>query len=131
MAGDGYLGYADGDPQRLFSFEGPHAYADRQVWGEISKQLGALRAAGAASLSVVDAGCGPGTWLRRVVKQARSLGFARISARGFDVSKAQIQIARRLADRIGTALGVNLRFDVGDLTRQLPEPVGSVDISLT
>jgi hypothetical protein len=64
QAGDGYLTYADGDLERLFCFEGFHAYADRQLWGLIEGKLGDLRAAGASSVNVLGAGCGPGTWLR-------------------------------------------------------------------
>jgi hypothetical protein len=40
---------------------------------------------------ILDAGCGPGTWLRRVVTHAHRLGFSKITARGFDVALAQVQ----------------------------------------
>jgi len=129
-AGDDYLHYADGDPRRLFAFQGPHAYADRRVWRVICKRLNRLRATGATSISVVDAGCGPGTWLRRVVTQARQLGFTHIAARGFDVADAQIQTARRIAGDLARLPGVSLRFDVADLTDRMPEASGSVDITL-
>ena len=33
LAREQYGLYADGDPARLFSFDGLHAYADRQLWG--------------------------------------------------------------------------------------------------
>jgi SAM-dependent methyltransferase len=112
QAGNDYVNYADGDPERLFCFGGPHAYADRQLWSEIEKKLGALRATGVSSITVLDAGCGPGTWLRRVVTHAHRLGFSKISARGFDVAVAQIQAARRL------------------LLDPLSEPEASVDITL-
>src|SRR5262249_13662940 len=84
-------------PERLFCFDGPHAYADRQLWCLVERKLGDLRAAGANSIAVFDAGCGPGTWLRRVVIHALRLGFTQISARGFDIAVAQIRAARRLA----------------------------------
>ena len=80
-AGDEYVAYADADPERLFCFDGPHAYADRQLWCLVERKLGDLRAAGANSIAVLDAGCGPGTWLRRVVTHALRLGFTKISAR--------------------------------------------------
>jgi SAM-dependent methyltransferase len=130
-AGDGYLHFADGDPRRLFAFQGPHAYADRRVWRVICKRLSRLRATGATSISVVDAGCGPGTWLRRVVTQAHQLGFTHIAARGFDVTDAQIQTARRIAGDLARLPGVSLRFGVADLTDRMPEASGSVDITLS
>src|SRR5882672_5911044 len=89
QAGDDYVAYADGDPNRLFCFDGSHAYADRQVWLLLDKKLSKLRAAGANSLSILDAGCGPGTWLRRIATHAHRLGFSKIAARGFDVALAQ------------------------------------------
>src|ERR1700733_8076184 len=94
-AGNSYVAYADGDPQRLFAFEGPHAYADRCIWSLLETKLRDLRATGACSLRILDAGCGPGTWLRRLVSCAYALGFTSIAARGFDVAKAQIATARR------------------------------------
>jgi hypothetical protein len=92
QAADAYLGYADGGPKHLFSFEGHHAYADRQVWSVLDTKLRELRAAGTTSVSLLGAGCGPGTWLRRLVTHARRLGFSSIAARGFDVAQAQIML---------------------------------------
>src|SRR5438105_3457780 len=130
QAGDEYVAYADGDPDRLFCFDGPHAYADRQLWSLVERKLGDLRAAGTNSITVLDAGCGPGTWLRRVVTHALRLGFTKISARGFDVATAQIQAARRLARDLTEVPGVCLSFDVADLLDRLPEPDASIDITL-
>jgi SAM-dependent methyltransferase len=117
-------------PSDCFCFDGPHAYADRQLWSVIEKKLGALRAADVSSIAVVDAGCGPGTWLRRVVTHARRLGFSKISARGFDVAVAQVQAARRLARDLASVPGVRLTFEVADLLDRLSEPDASVDITL-
>jgi hypothetical protein len=50
-AGDGYGAYADGDPTRLFAFEGLHAYADRRLWAVLDAKLLGLRASGATSLA--------------------------------------------------------------------------------
>jgi SAM-dependent methyltransferase len=130
QAGDDYIAYADGDPEHLFSFEGLHAYADRRLWSLLETKLNDLRATGASSVSLLDAGCGPGTWLRRLVTHARLLGFSSITARGFDVAQAQIETARRMAHDLAELPGVNLTFDVADLTRPLPEPDASVDITL-
>jgi SAM-dependent methyltransferase len=130
QAGRDYVTYADGDPKRLFCFEGLHAYADRQLWLLLDKKLRDLRERGAISLSLLDAGCGPGTWLRRLVTRARQLGFAEITAHGFDVSLIQIQTARRLANDLTGLAGVHLSFEVADLLEPLPAADASVDIVL-
>ena len=112
QAGDDYLAYADGDPTQPFAFDGMHAYADRCVWTLLETKLADLRASGASSVSLLDAGCGPGTWLRRLVVRARALGFTSITARGFDIAQAQIQRARLLARTLSSLPGVNFTFDV-------------------
>jgi hypothetical protein len=58
------------------------------------------------------------------------LGFSSITARGFDVAQAQIETARRMARDLAQLPGVNLTFDVEDLTRPLPEAEASVDMTL-
>ena len=84
QAGDNYVAYADGDATQPFVFDGMHAYADRCLWTIMEKELADLRASGATKVSFLDAGCGPGTWLRRLVTRALALGFSGITARGFD-----------------------------------------------
>ena len=96
-AGDHYAAYADGDPTQLFAFDGMHAYADRCVWALLEKKLVELKATGATAVSFLDAGCGPGTWLRRLVVRARALGFTHIS-------RARLR-HRGGADRAGPAAG--------------------------
>jgi SAM-dependent methyltransferase len=130
QAGDDYVVYADGDPERLFCFDGLHAYADRHLWSLIERKLDDLRAAGASTVTILDAGCGPGTWLRRVVTHAHRLGFSEITARGFDVALAQVQAARQLARDLAGLPGVNLTFEVADLLDWLRESEASVDITL-
>jgi SAM-dependent methyltransferase len=130
QAGNDYVAYADGNPRQLFSFSGLHAYADRRVWSILEAKLHDLKAAGASSITLLDAGCGPGTWLRRLVTRALMLGFRRITARGFDVASAQIEIARVLARDLTSMPGVDLSFDVSDLESPMPEADASVDITL-
>jgi SAM-dependent methyltransferase len=130
QAGNDYVTYADGNPKQLFSFSGLHAYADRRVWSILEAKLHDLKATGARSITLLDAGCGPGTWLRRLVTRALILGFRKITARGFDVASAQIEIARRLASDLTSMPGVDLRFDVSDLESRMPEADASVDITL-
>src|SRR5882672_10734724 len=130
QAGDDYISYADGDPSQPFAFDGMHAYADRCVWALLEKKLTDLRASGASSVRLLDAGCGPGTWLRRLVIRAHALGFSSITARGFDIAQAQIQRARLAARNLSSLPGVNLTFDVADLADRLPEADASVDLTL-
>jgi SAM-dependent methyltransferase len=129
-AGQAYITYADGDPQSLFSFDGPHAYADRYLWSVLDAKLTALRATGATSIRLLDAGCGPGTWLRRLVTRAIALEFTHITARGFDVAATQIDAARQMARDLVQIPGVDLSYEVGDLTAPLPEADASVDLTL-
>jgi len=61
QAGTGYAAYADGDPangdpDQLFAFDGPHAYADRCLWQALDAKLVALRAAGRGAIRILDAG---------------------------------------------------------------------------
>jgi SAM-dependent methyltransferase len=130
QAGNDYVAYADGNPRQLFSFSGLHAYADRRVWSILEEKLHDLKAAGASSITLLDAGCGPGTWLRRLVTRSLMLGFRKITARGFDVASAQIEIARSQARDLTSMPGVDLSFDVCDLESRMPEADASVDITL-
>jgi SAM-dependent methyltransferase len=130
QAGDDYVSYADGDQSQPFAFDGLHAYADRCVWAALEIKLARLRAAGASLVRFLDAGCGPGTWLRRLVLPARAPGFTSITARGFDIAQAQIQRARLAARDVSSLPGVNLTFDVADISDRLPESDASVDLTL-
>jgi hypothetical protein len=53
--------------------------------------------------------------------RAHVLGFTTITARGFDVARVQVQRARLLARDLCGISGVNLTFDVADVTGELPE----------
>jgi SAM-dependent methyltransferase len=130
QAGDDYVWYADGDPSQPFAFDGMHAYADRCVWAVLEKKLTDLWTSGASSVRLLDAGCGPGTWLSRLVIRAHALGFSSITARGFDIAQAQIQRARLATRNLSSLPGVNLTFDVADLADRLPEADASVDLTL-
>jgi SAM-dependent methyltransferase len=129
-AGEAYLAYADGDAKELFSFDGQYAYGDRRVWELLESLLISLIKSGQTHIKILDAGCGPGTWLRRVVMRARMLGYTSIEARGFDIAAGQVERARQLSANLASLPGVSLSFDVGDLTQPLPEADGSIDLCL-
>jgi SAM-dependent methyltransferase len=129
-AGQDYVAYADGDPARLFSFDGPHGYADRQIWHLLRRELANMRCCGRTSIRLLDAGCGPGTWLRRLVVHAIELGFTDVRARGFDIALTQVRQAQALAQGLSGTRGVHINFEVTDLRDRLPEPDGSVDLTL-
>ena len=125
MVGEDYLTYADGDAHRLFDFSSQYSFADRQIWNRIDGALMDLRAQGRRRLRILDAGCGPGTWLVRTVARARMLGFQNIEARGFDISPEMVRPARDAA-----AFKGDFHFEVADLTRPLAEEDDSVDLCL-
>jgi len=96
----------------------------------LDAKLVALRAAGRCEIRILDAGCGPGTWLRRLVTRAHSLGFSRISARGFDIAGAQVERARLLSRDLSDLPEVALTFEVADLCDRLPKNDKSVDLTI-
>ncbi len=127
-AGLDYVAYADGQTGRPFCFDGALAHADREVWRRIDVKLAALASSGNRSLKILDAGCGPGTWLRRIALRARELGFAALELRGLDISPKMVALAQDAVDIDGICLDV--RVDVADLGAPLPYAAGNFDISL-
>jgi SAM-dependent methyltransferase len=93
--GNEYCCYADGegldDPS---AGQNRFAHADTIVWETIRKTIEGLRTTGVSTLSVLDAGCGPGTWIRRIAAYANRLGLG-VEAVGFDISRGQLDIARK------------------------------------
>src|SRR5258708_21616523 len=128
--GDDYLAYADGEPRQIYGFGGQYAYGDRYLWSVLDSKLTALRATGATSINILDAGCGPGTWLRRLVTRARALGFTDIRARGFDVADAQIRRAPDHARALQDPAGVDPRFAVAGIGQPFPGPDPDLDLTL-
>ena len=129
-AGERYRAYADGDVDKLYEFDGQYAYSDQEIWRILGNTLNKLRARGRRELSVLDLGCGPGTWIRRIVDWAGKMGFTRITARGVDLAETQVRRARVLSQDLASRAGVTLRFEVGDIREPMSEPDGSVDICL-
>jgi ubiquinone/menaquinone biosynthesis C-methylase UbiE len=65
--------------------------------------MDALRSEGISTLRILDAGCGPGTWLRRIAVRAHRQGL-RVEAVGFDISIGQLDIARRRTESLLTRI---------------------------
>jgi SAM-dependent methyltransferase len=129
-AGERYRAYADGNLNKLYDFDSLYGFGDRETWGLIRLALHELRVKGVRELCVVDLGCGPGTWLRRIIDRARQMGFTKIKARGIDLAAVQIRRARILSHSLASHADVDLRFEIGDIRSRMPETDGSVDICL-
>ncbi len=129
MAGSDYLRYADGDANRLFDFTSQYSFADREIWRRIDATLMRLAASGRRTLSLLDAGCGPGTWLRRTSLRARELGFERIDAFGFDISPAMIALAKSSLAGVDD-LTIRMHFLVRDITAGPAFPDQEFDLCL-
>jgi SAM-dependent methyltransferase len=114
-AGRDYLAYADGDASQPFHFTSIYSFADREIWRRLDATLVRLAASGRKSISLLDAGCGPGTWLRRLVLRARELGFERVKAFGFDISPGMIALAKAGASCIQDQ-AISMSFAVRDIT---------------
>lgn len=125
LVSEDYLHYADGKADALFDFTSRYSYADSQIWRQIDAALFDLRAQGRSDIRILDAGCGPGTWLIRTVTRALGMGFRNIQARGFDISPEMVRLAQDNA-----AFRGDYRFEVGDLQKPLPEADASVDLTL-
>ena len=125
--GDGYGRYADGEALEDPS-EGANrfAHADAIVWETIRNTIEQLCAAGVSTLRVLDAGCGPGTWIKRIAAHAHSLGLG-VEAVGFDISTGQLDIARRRAESFLTGLPGSGRPNLQFLEHNLADPLPWAD----
>jgi SAM-dependent methyltransferase len=93
--GDAYTRYADGegagDPA---SAAVRSVHADSIVWQTLRTAINELRDRGVSRLRILDAGCGPGTWLTRIAADACRQGLD-VEGVGFDISGGQLAIARQ------------------------------------
>jgi SAM-dependent methyltransferase len=114
-AGHDYLAYADGDAAQPFNFNSRYCFADLEIWRRIDETLQRLAEDNHKSIRLLDAGCGPGTWLRRTILRARELGLTSIEAHGIDLSPAMLALARETTASIDDT-AVSIRLTEGDLT---------------
>lgn len=126
--GDAYLRYADGNIEALFEFSSRYGFADREIWKRLEAELVSLRTSGRTSVRIVDAGCGPGTWLMRCALRARALGFAKVEGVGFDISPSMIDLALQSRTKLQDS-SIRLDFEVADVATGLV-PDQSADIVL-
>jgi SAM-dependent methyltransferase len=132
--GAAYGCYADGDcvddPETATNRS---AHADSIVWQAICKSIDDVRDEGVSRLRILDAGCGPGTWLNRVVERALSQELD-VEAIGFDISSGQLDIARKRTDGLPSGCRdtgrPKVEFVHHSLTDPLPWPKGHFDIVL-
>jgi SAM-dependent methyltransferase len=126
--GHAYTRYADGeeadDPA---SAAVRSAHADTIVWQTLRTAIGELRDQGVSCLRVLDAGCGPGTWLTRIAADAHRQALD-VEGVGFDISGGQLAIAReRASSLLANSTGRSrpkLKFVEYSLTEPLPWPDG-------
>jgi SAM-dependent methyltransferase len=131
--GDRYTRYADGDVSRPFDFTGRYGFADGQIWRALDEALVSLAMQGRRTVTILDVGCGPGTWLQRAVMRADELGFTRIRARGFDLSNAMVGRAAAMAADVTRMMPPGracISIEHGDATAPLSEATGTVDLCL-
>ena len=124
-----YSQYADGPLFDLLDVS-KSSYSDRVLWATMTDVMDKLYKQGNKTLRVIDAGCGPGTWVRRVVAYGKTMGFTSIEARGFDIASDQVDLARQLSIGEAAFEGVRIKFELADLTQGLPEEDGCIDLIL-
>ncbi len=120
-----YGHYADGDKSADVAKFASRRYehGDALVWKELEASLARLHRLGIAQVRVLDAGCGPGTWTRRIADYASAIGM-NLTIVGVDVSTTQLEIARHqnvtddcTAAQRRTAM---IEFQECDLSKTLP-----------
>lgn len=130
--GERYTLYADGSSDQHGSRRRQYAHADTIVWNAIRREVDALVQSGVQTIRLLDAGCGPGVWLKRVADYADTLG-CELEAVGFDVSPGQLQLASELlggAHEVELAGTRNIELLVHDLETPLPWNAGAFHIVL-
>lgn len=121
--GDAYPHYADGEaPDDPATAAVRSVHADTIVWQTICRTIGELRQDGVSNLRILDAGCGPGTWLRRIATHAHQQGLG-VEAVGFDISTGQLDIARKRAESLLTGIADMRKPKLEVLEHNLIDPL--------
>ncbi|MGO4686177.1 class I SAM-dependent methyltransferase [Hyphomicrobium sp. 2TAF46] len=134
--GNDYGSFADGDGDKLNPEPATahrFAHADTIVWRAVRSALDELRKSGASEVRVLDAGCGPGIWTRRIAHYANHIGLV-ATVVGFDISTTQLEIARKEAERclahFSSEPKPTLEFQERDLSNPLPWAARSFQLVL-
>jgi SAM-dependent methyltransferase len=133
--GPNYARYADGAPGGNAPQAAPYrfAQADSIVWEAVQSALDSLRSAGASRVRILDAGCGPGGWSKKIAEYCLSVGLS-AEIVGVDISTHQLEFARRDSAewlrRYQTQTKVSLQFQEQDLSRRLPWADGYFHLTL-
>ena len=118
--GEAYGAYADGSAADEGSSTSRFAHADNIVWESIRETIDELRERRIERLRILDAGCGPGTWIARAAAYARHVDLD-IDATGFDIAEGQLEIARaRMAQTAAASSNTRARFVTHNLADPLP-----------
>ncbi len=135
--GNDYSSYADGCGDKLIPEPAAaahrFAHADTIVWKAVRSALDEHRKSGASEVRVLDAGCGPGIWTRRIADYANHIGLT-ATVSGFDISASQLEIARNETGRYLASLPEGpkptLEFQERDLSKPLPWAAGTFQLVL-
>lgn len=132
--GDAYSRYADGEgADGVLAPANRFARSDGIVWETLCTAIDELHKAGVSTVRVLDAGCGPGIWTKKIAEYARRNGLA-IAVVGFDISRTQLDLARNQAaalfSRCSNDAKSTLEFLEHDLEKPLPWDDGYFHIVL-
>ncbi len=132
--GHDYGQYADGGAVSGQSTSAHSRYeqGDAIVWQEVRQSLDELRRQNVSDVRVLDAGCGPGTWTRKIAGYAQEIGLG-IRIVGVDISTTQLDIAReeqRRARVRSNATTSSVEFQECDLSKPLPWAGGFFNLVL-
>lgn len=129
QVGEDYTRYADGDDWLCSGSIGVRGRTDQILWQTLTSLVETLANTGQTSISICDAGCGPGTWLMRICLYAEQRGLT-VSGYGFDISSAQLKIARTRQAKLPSSAAkfVDFQFVQADLSKRLDFSDAAFDI---
>jgi SAM-dependent methyltransferase len=132
--GDAYTRYADGESaEGVLAPANRFARSDGIVWEALCTAIDELHKAGVSTIRILDAGCGPGIWTKKIAEYARRNGLA-VAVVGFDISRTQLDLARsqaaELFSRYPNDAKSTLEFLEHDLEKPLPWENGYFHIVL-
>lgn len=126
--------YADGRvTENLFDYENrSHGFADKKTMEKIEQQITKFLNNEKQTLKILDIGCGPGTWLRRIVDRFGISKGVKIECVGVDISETLLYLAKERFEKYSVKNGgnINMKFQWTDLTETLPFEDNEFDLTL-